>query len=147
MRAQEIFTIGYEGREIDDFISHLKSLKITRLIDVRELPLSRKRGFSKSQLKRRMESENIEYVHIRSLGSPSKIRHRLREDHNYDQFFSAFHNHLAVNTEAIARAHGYIRDGTNCLMCYERSSDRCHRSAVAQKIKEYDGNGLKIVHI
>lgn len=147
MRAKEIFTIGYEGREIGGFVSQLKALNITRLIDVREIPLSRKRGFSKSQLKNRVESENIEYVHIRSLGSPSKIRHQLKEDHNYDHFFSAFYSHLSENTEAIAEAHGYVRDGINCLMCFERLPEKCHRIVVAQKIKEYDGNGLKISHI
>jgi uncharacterized protein (DUF488 family) len=32
-------------------------------------------------------------------------------------------------------------------MCFERFPEKCHRTAVADKIKEYDGNGLKIKHI
>ena len=43
-----MFTIGYEGRDVDEFVSCLMQYKVTRLIDVREIPLSRKKGFSKS---------------------------------------------------------------------------------------------------
>jgi uncharacterized protein (DUF488 family) len=50
MATSQVFTIGYEGRDIDEFVICLKDFNITRLIDVRELPLSRKRGFSKSTL-------------------------------------------------------------------------------------------------
>lgn len=147
MSAREIFTIGYEGCRIDDFVARLKTFNITRLIDIREIPLSRKVGFSKSQLKKRIESENIEYIHLRTLGSPTSMRHRLKEDHDYDRFFSAFSNYLSKNTSALIEVHGYIQDGINCLMCFERYPEKCHRSAVAQKIREYDGNGLLVSHI
>ncbi len=147
MSAQRVFTIGYEGREIDEFISRLKRFHITRLIDIREIPLSRKKGFSKSALKKRMEAENIEYIHIRSLGSPSTLRHQLKEDHDYDQFFSSFQTYLANNRPSLLEAYEYLQDGLACLMCFERMPERCHRSVVAQKIKEHDGNGLTISHI
>jgi len=38
-----LMTIGYEGVDIRAFIAGLKSHKVNTLIDVRELPLSRKR--------------------------------------------------------------------------------------------------------
>ena len=79
MRNYEIFTIGYEGRGVEEFISQLKHFHITRLIDVREIPLSRKKGFSKSALKERLEAEKIEYLHFKSLGSPSSIRNKLKQ--------------------------------------------------------------------
>ena len=46
MKPYELFTIGYKGRNIEGFISHLKDFNITRLIDVRKIPLSRKKGMS-----------------------------------------------------------------------------------------------------
>ena len=45
-----ITTIGYEGSTIGDFVAALRHASINVLIDVRELPLSRKKGFSKNQL-------------------------------------------------------------------------------------------------
>jgi len=147
MRNYEIFTIGYEGRGVEEFISQLKHFHITRLIDVREIPLSRKKGFSKSALKERLEAEKIEYLHFKCLGSPSSIRNKLKTDGDYDYFFNAFSNYLSINMETIIEVHNYISSGTNCLMCYERLPNKCHRSIVVNKIKEYDGNGLKIKHI
>ena len=82
-----LYTVGYEGRSIDDFVTILKSAGVTRLIDVREIPLSRKRGFSKSALKQRLDDESIAYVHYKELGSPSEIRHKLKEDWDYNYFF------------------------------------------------------------
>jgi uncharacterized protein (DUF488 family) len=147
MKDYEIYTIGYEGREIEEFVNRLKSFKITRLIDVREIPSSRKKGFSKSILSERLESENIEYLHFKVLGSPADIRDKLRTDGNYDSFFKAYSKYLAKNMDAVAEIHGFIISGVNCLMCFERLPNKCHRSAVVNKIKEYDGNGLKIKHI
>lgn len=147
MKNYEIYTIGYEGRDIDEFINRLKNFKITRLIDVRQIPLSRKKGFSKSILSERLESENIEYLHFKSLGSPYDIRDKLKTDGNYISFFKSYSKYLAKNMDAVAEIHGYITNGVNCLMCFERLPTKCHRLAVVNKIKEYDGNGLKITHI
>jgi len=142
-----LYTIGYEGRGIQQFINLLQEYQITRLIDVREIPLSRKKGFSKTGLQERLAKEKIEYVHIRALGSPREIRHKLRLDSNYAAFFEAFKNHLSQNLGSVADIYQYLTDGINCIMCFESHPERCHRSTVAQKVKEHGGNGLAIKHI
>lgn len=147
MKTYEILTIGYEGRKIDDFVDCLKKSNISRLIDVREIPLSRKKGFSKTALRERLECENIEYVHLKALGSPSLIRNKLKSDLDYNYFFKAYLEYLSQNMEVVKEVYEYLSDGINCFMCFERSPEKCHRSAVANKIKEYDGNGLQIKHI
>jgi Protein of unknown function, DUF488 len=43
-----LYTIGYEGTDIDRFVATLKAVGVQLLADVRALPLSRKRGFSKN---------------------------------------------------------------------------------------------------
>jgi len=147
MSCDKVLTIGYEGRTIDEFVSNLKSFNVTRLIDVREIPLSRKKGFSKSSLKERLESENIEYVHLRSLGSPSEIRDKVKMDSDYKYFFEAYSKYLCQNNDAFVTLYNYITTGINCIMCFERFPEKCHRSVIADKIREYDGNGLKIIHV
>ena len=42
-----IFTIGYEGATVAEFLAALKEAGVERVIDVRALPLSRRPGFSK----------------------------------------------------------------------------------------------------
>ncbi len=142
-----LYTIGYEGRSIDDFVTILKSAGITRLIDVREIPLSRKRGFSKSALKQRLDDEHIEYVHYKALGSPSEIRYKLKQDWDYNYFFEAFSDYLTGQMDVIKDVYRHLSNGVNCLMCFEHNHEECHRLPVATKIKEYDGNGLLIKHI
>jgi len=56
-------------------------------------------------------------------------------------------DYLSQNQDAIGEAYRYITDGVNCIMCFERVPEKCHRSTVASKIKEFDGNGLEITHI
>lgn len=147
MKVLELCTIGYEGREIGEFIDRLKQFSVSRLIDVREIPISRKKGFSKSALKEKLENEKIEYIHVKALGSPSEIRNKLRTDWNYDLFFKEYSRHLSRNMDVIEVVYGYLSEGVNCIMCFESTPEKCHRSKVADKIKEFDGNGLKIKHI
>ena len=46
--SNHLFTLGYEGLDIDAFVARVRDAGIRVIVDVRELPLSRKKGFSKS---------------------------------------------------------------------------------------------------
>ncbi len=48
-----LFTIGYEGRSIDEYLNILIENNIKVLCDVRKNPLSRKYGFSKQSLQKK----------------------------------------------------------------------------------------------
>ena len=145
--SKELFTVGYEGVDIDNFIIYLKDNAINCLLDVREIPLSRKRGFSKTALSERLNQESISYVHFKELGSPKPIREKLKADHDYSFFFEKVDEYLTDKIETIENAYHYIRENTCCLMCFEHLVATCHRKIVARKIKELDGNGLQIKNI
>lgn len=147
MRKIKLFTIGYEGRDVFEFVRYLKALNVSRIIDVRELPLSRKKGFSKSHLRNLLEMNDIEYIHMKELGSPSIIRHQLKRDNNYQKFFLKYSKHLENNPESIERLYKYLFDKISCLMCFERSAKYCHRSIIAEKIKGHNGKKIDIIHI
>src|SRR3712207_1463977 len=74
-----IFTIGYEGTTMADFVAALQAAGVARVIDVRALPLSRRPGFSKSPLRAALEEEGIDYVHLRALGTPAAGREAARK--------------------------------------------------------------------
>ena len=145
--SRKLFTVGYEGTDIDNFVIHLKNNAIDCLLDVREIPLSRKQGFSKASLSKRLSKERIHYVHFRELGSPKHVRNKLKEDGDYVWFFKAMKSYLADKKDVIEKAHQYVVSKTCCLMCFEHLASQCHRKVVATKIKEYDGNGLQIMDI
>ncbi len=79
-----IFTIGYEGSTVGDFLGALKAAGVERVIDVRALPLSRRPGFSKSPLKAALEEAGIEYVHLKALGTPAEGRAAARAGRHSD---------------------------------------------------------------
>ena len=62
-----IYTIGYEGYSIEKFITKLKDSNIQQIIDVREIALSRKNGFSKGILGLELKKVGIIYKHILSI--------------------------------------------------------------------------------
>jgi len=145
--ARNLFTVGYQGTRIDSFIAQIKKHEINCLIDVREIPLSRKPGFSKTSLSGHLANNNIRYIHLKELGSPKSLRENLKIDNDYATFFAGMEEHLLDKQDAIENAYFFITNNTCCLMCYERLADNCHRKVVANKIKEWNGNGLKIKHI
>jgi len=132
---KKIFLTGYEKGEIDGFIQKLGMSKVTMLVDVRELPLSRKKGFSKNHLKRELNQAGIEYVHIKELGSPKKLRYELRKEGNYLTFFKKYRAYIRKKHIEIQKLINMIRFETICIMCFERDCELCHRSLIADEIK------------
>ena len=73
-RLSGLTTIGYEGASLPAFLATLKDAGVTRLLDIRELPISRRKGFSKTPLSQALAGVGIEYQHERALGAPRSIR-------------------------------------------------------------------------
>jgi len=145
--GQQLFTMGYEGISIDNFIDNLKANDINCIIDVRALPLSRKPGFSKTKLAGRLNHLKIQYIHLPELGSPKDIRDELKSTRNYTAFFKKMEKYLTGKKDAIRQAYNHVIKSRCCLLCFERLADQCHRKIVAEKIKSTNGDGLQIMHI
>ncbi len=141
-----LFTIGYEGMTAADFIEKLLDNNIKQLIDVREIALSRKNGFSKGILSSYLKEARIAYKHYSELGSPKKIRHELRETWDYKTFFKEFQKHIQDYDvkNAILDVAGLAKVRRTAIMCYEKDSSCCHRSIIAKFIAK---NGFKIKNI
>ncbi|MEE9614322.1 MAG: DUF488 domain-containing protein [Thermodesulfobacteriota bacterium] len=148
MEPISVFTIGYEKRKIEDFVERLQQFGVNVLIDVREVPASRKPGFSKNKLKEYLGRFNIMYVHTKELGSPKELRQKLYQDNDYDYFFKEYRKHLKTQMSVVRDLYlNTIVHGVSCFMCMEKEPSDCHRKIVAEKIKEVDGNGLIIKHL
>ena len=132
-----LYTIGYEGRSIDNFIEVLRNRNIKRIIDVRELPISRKKGFSKTSLQSALCKNKIDYIHIRELGSPKPIRDSLHENWDYDTFFSSYKKCLSSELDSVNHAIEIAEMGDGCLLCFESDSNKCHRKPLSILMKRY----------
>ena len=138
--VQTIFTIGYEGTDIDRFVATLVDVGVEVLVDVRAVSVSRKKGFSKNGLRARLEAEGIRYVHLRGLGDPKPGREAARAG-RYDDFRTIYGQHLISQEaqDALAQLGTLTQEQTTCLMCFERDPTVCHRSIVALAITEQPG--------
>jgi uncharacterized protein (DUF488 family) len=131
----QIYTIGYEGTDIERFIQTLKLVGVEQLVDVRAVPISRKKGFSKNGLRERLEVAGIRYVHLSSLGDPKPGREAARAG-NYEKFRKIYGKHISepaaqVSLKTLANL---VEEAPTCLMCFERDPAECHRSIVASKL-------------
>ena len=142
-----LHTIGYQGRTSKDLIEIFYCNEIEEVIDVRELPLSRLKGFSKTELAQALEEAGIRYESLRSLGSPRELRREYRQSGDFDSFASQYRILLQDRQSEICdlMEKAYIRN--ICLLCFERNSDECHRKLVAEAIREAASNGLIVSHL
>jgi uncharacterized protein (DUF488 family) len=133
---RKLFTIGYTGFNVDEFVGTLKHQAIDCLIDVREIPLSRKRGFSKGALAERLEQSGIGYRHLRLLGSPRSLRHEVRGTADFETFFAGVNRHLSERKSQvqITEAINVARHTRSCLMCCCSDWRYCHRKCVVDEI-------------
>ena len=58
------YTIGYEGLDQKQFITYLNHHGVDVVADIRKLPVSRKKGFSKTALKETLGDKSIDYLNF-----------------------------------------------------------------------------------
>lgn len=143
----KLLTCGYEGLKAEDFFGMLQANRVEKIVDLRELPLSRKPGFSKIALSRSAERRGLRYMHIRELGSPRKIRHDYREDDNWDRFQKRYGAYLDSQTEAIQQLAEVVSNERCCLLCFESDPNFCHRSLVTDRVMNLLGNSVVVEHL
>jgi uncharacterized protein (DUF488 family) len=138
-----IFTIGYEGTTMPEFIAALQAAGVQRVIDVRALPLSRRPGFSKTPLRGALEEAGIEYVHLKALGTPAEGRNAARAGRHAD-LERIYASQLEL-PEAIAQSAQMLElaaEKPSALLCFEREPRHCHRTlllgAVATDVEVVD---------
>jgi uncharacterized protein (DUF488 family) len=143
-----LFTIGYEKLDQKQFIAYLSNHGVEVVADVRKLPVSRKKGFSKTALGETLNHKGIDYLNYQALGAPKELRDELFKSGNYDQFFRKYENNISDKIDHLADILSLINSGRNVdLLCFERNPQKCHRKVVAEEIRKLDDNGLKVEHI
>lgn len=132
----QLMTIGYERASIEDFLATLRTAGVSVVVDIRELPISRKRGFAKTRLSEALDQHGIEYIHLRALGDPKPGREAARNG-DFDRFRKIFAAHFRSDAAqtAFAELLEIAKKQSVCLLCYEREPKHCHRSIVAEKVR------------
>ena len=140
-----IYTIGYEGIDIDDFLYLLLKHNIETVVDIRELPLSRKQGFSKNILSNYLNLNGYEYIHIPQLGCPKPIRNQYRIDNDWELYKKEFIGYLETKNDVLSELSELAYSSNCALLCFEANYNLCHRSLVADKVNQKFG--LSVDHV
>jgi hypothetical protein len=144
-----LFTIGYEGISLEEYLNRLIKHDVHVLVDVRRNPLSMKYGFSKSLLKRFCESVGIEYLHFPEVGIESDKRQELNTQQDYDKLFKVYKDTNLKRTEETQKQilDVLIKHSRIALTCFESNICQCHRKPLSESIKALSGNNLELKHI
>jgi uncharacterized protein (DUF488 family) len=144
--SAKLFTVGYEGRSLEDLVDALRAAGVERLVDVRELPLSRRRGFSKTSLGETLREAGIDYVHVKALGNPKPNRERYWAG-DVEGGAAVYRKHLNNGSRsALVELAESLGDDRACLLCFERDHTECHRDVIVQELQELKPR-LKVSHL
>ncbi|WP_027315408.1 DUF488 domain-containing protein [Microvirga flocculans] len=138
MTKPRVFTIGYEGADVDCFLATLKDAGVETLADVRAVALSRKRGFSKSALRDALSDQGIGYRHFIALGTPKEGRQAARAGDG-ELMRRIYCDEVLTSEpaqEALRELETLAATQPICLLCFERDPATCHRRVLAQRLAE-----------
>ncbi len=140
----KIFTIGYEGTTMADFLASLKGAGVEQVIDVRALPLSRRPGFSKNTLAATLKDNGIGYVHLKALGTPKLGRDAARKgDWRTMEQVYAGQLHLPEAQAQAAQLRDLAVAKPSAVLCFEHDPKMCHRTMLLRE----EGQGLEVVDL
>lgn len=144
-----LFTIGYQGRSVEDYLGLLSWAQVTLLCDVRKNAISRKRGFSKSALTRGCEQMGIRYEHLPDLGISSERRRLANTDRDRQRLLAEYRrNYLADRLASVQKILSWTRSGERvAVTCFERHPGLCHRSVVAAEAERMGGPNIMTEHL
>ncbi|MFH1106683.1 MAG: DUF488 domain-containing protein [Candidatus Micrarchaeota archaeon] len=145
--VMRLYTIGYQGKTLEQLTQSLVDNKVEVLVDSRQLPWSHKKGFCKSNLKNAIEKAGIEYAHDSKWGAPKALRNELAQAWDYDEFFIGYSKHLDYLNGNLSDLSDLVREKKACLLCMEAKASECHRSILAERLKKDFSAGLEIVHL
>ncbi len=138
-------SVGYQERDIDEFVNLLVDNDVEILVDVRLNAISRKRGFSKTALADTLAQAGIDYRHERELGNPKDNREPFRQGHPSAR--ARYLDHLSNGASDVYDEVVSLASTTRvAVLCYERDHAKCHRSCIIDTAQDRDPN-LHVVKI
>jgi uncharacterized protein (DUF488 family) len=129
-----LYTIGYKGKSLEDFIGQLRAAGVDAVIDIRLRNTSHLAGYTKRDDLAFLLQEGfgIAYEHHPELAPTPEIRDAYLADKDWAAYEAQF---LPLMRERHAAAVGQdvlARFRSPCLLCAEPTADHCHRRLVAE---------------
>ncbi len=146
--TQTIYTIGYQGKSLETFITQLRQASVDAVIDIRLRNTSHLAGYTKRDTLEFLlrKGFGIGYEHRPELAPTPEILDAYQADGDWDAYIVGFLPLLdARQAEALGREL-LSRYRAPCLLCAEPTATQCHRRLVAEYWAEHL-SGLSITHL
>ena len=144
----KLYTIGYQGRRIEELIKVLKRNNVETPVDVRRSSYSIRPEFRLLLLSAKLRENEIAYYHLGKLGTPKWLREKVKSKQlNRDRFQREYINYLIKCGETITFLWNLINGHRVCLMCLERDPNDCHRLLIAERLKRLKSNSLEVINL
>ena len=137
-KVTSVFSIGYEGKKIENFVKLLKDHDVKQLLDVRMNAFSFKVGFSKTPLANALHKESIMYMHIPQLGTDQETRKEYKETGDISKLIDLFAKKLESNIDYYELLKASVLYKPSAIMCFEDDHTKCHRSIIENRLKADD---------
>jgi uncharacterized protein (DUF488 family) len=133
-----IVGVGYEGRSLEELVEELVAAGVSRLVDVRLTPISRKRGLSKTALGAALAAAGIRYEHRRELGNPKSNRAGFGGSPQDRQVAQTIFAGLLQDADAAGALDALAeasRQERIAVLCFEADQRQCHRDVVLREVQ------------
>ena len=141
----ELYTIGYSGYSIEDFLTEIKKHTISAVIDIRSIPYSKYHlDYNKETLKAFLKANGILYRNYAKEFGAQQNNREFYSTHGYLDFdiFTKSDNFLSGVEKLCA---GMSKGYSFVLMCSEKDPINCHRTIMVAR--EFNKNGYSIIHL
>lgn len=148
-QGAKIFSSGYEGVSIDEFINRMIINNINILVDVRHNPRSMKYGYSEKKFKDILSKRGIKYLSFKNLGIESENRQELNTLDDYKKLFKVFEKQHMPNTKNdLTKLKQLLNEGNRIsLLCFEKDIQCCHREVVARHLYHFCNEKYELRHL
>lgn len=145
MIINNLYTIGYGNRTLENFISLLEKNNIKILVDVRTTPFSRFRPqFNKLSITRQLLDRDIQYIH-----KGAELGGKLADTENV---IYEVYNIYQERRKSIQYLQGisFLEQGLElghkmAIMCCELDYKNCHRYSLVRE--DISNRGWEVLHI
>lgn len=140
-----IYTIGYTGFSVDEFVELLKQKRINVVIDVRSTPYSERYSeYNKDNIEKVLKENSIYYRnYISEFGARQESPEFYTSDGylDFELFSKSKQFHVGVNKICNSIDKGY----NIVILCAEKNPIQCHRTILVARA--FSDLGYDIIHL
>lgn len=134
----KVYTIGYEGRTMEEVVAILQEKGVKTVVDVRRYALGK---WGAGAWSAALGKARIGYFRWIGAAPSRRMLSAYRKDGDWDAYRQAYlqmlkgqkaHGTLFYAAERPHSMFGLLNRGPVCLLCFERDATRCHRSLLAE---------------